>query len=259
MPLPDLPVPTYPFVPLALGVPPLMRAPIDVQAPALLTQAAATGVIPPLLASMLSGAIPSMLNGVTAPIDALASDLAPGLPATADSGSQVGGASSAAQWGIFDANGNQVIEPDSVVALDWSGSFHVISYPIEQGNFESYNKVQQPFQPRVVMRKGGSVSDRQSFINTLETIRASLDLYTVITPEHSYQSTNITDVTYSRRADAGATVIEATITLQEINVTASSAFTNVQDPKSQDANKGGTVGTTAPTSAQASAAAGGPS
>lgn len=259
MPLPDIPVPLYPFVPLLPGVPALVRASIDSQAATLLQQAITTGVQPALLTSMLTGAIPSFLNGVTAPLTQLASDLIPDPLADSDIG-QEGGAGSGPQWGIFDSDGNQVIEPDNVVSFDWSGAYRTIDYPIEEGNFETYNKVQQPFDPRIVMRKGGSVSDRQDFINTLNTIRGDLKLYSAVTPEISYDSVNITDVSYARRADAGATVIEATISLKQINVTASSAFTNTASPTSQDAFNSGTVDATTPTPTQAAAVpAGGPS
>lgn len=257
MPLPNLPVPAFPFVPLMVGVPGLMRAPIDIQAPNLLNQAATTGVTPPVLMSMLNGSIPSMLNGVTEPLGNLASDLSP-QPVTGDSSSEIGGTSSAPQWGIFDDGGNAVITPDSIVSVSWRGSYRVISYPIEGGNFETYNKVQQPFEVRVVMRQGGSPSDRQSFINTLNSIRADLRLYTVTTPEVSYASVNITDVQYERRAEVGATVIEPTITLQQINVSASASFSNVAAPTSQDSFNDGTVDSTTPTPTQASAATGGP-
>lgn len=260
MPLPILDVPTYPFVPLMDGVPPLMRAPIDAQAPALLAQAVATGVTPPLLQSMLSGAIPSMLNGVTNPLSQLAADLDPGSLASADSGALPGGPGSAPQWGIFDDGGSQVIVPDSVLSMDWQGSYRTIDYPIEQGNFETYNKVQVPFEPTVIMRKGGSVSDRQDFINTLLQIRGDLNLYTVTMPEVSFANSNITDVSFSRRADAGATVIEATIRLKQVNVSASSSFTDVKSPTSQDSFNGGTVDATDPTPQQAAAVPpGGPS
>lgn len=258
MPLPLLPIPVYPFVPLMDGVPSLPRAPIDVQAPNLLSQAASTGVQSPVLMSMFSGAIPSMLNGVTLPVGDLSADLSP-EPVTGDTSSEIGGSSSAPQWGIFDDGGNAVIVPDSIVSVSWKGSYRVISYPIEQGNFETYNKVQEPFEVRIVMRKGGSPSDRQAFISTLDTIRKSLSLYTATTPEVSYASMNITDVQYERRADAGATVIEPTIVLQEINVTATSTFSNVAAPTSQDSFNDGTVDTTTPTPTQATAANGGPS
>ena len=257
MPLPILDVPTYPFVPLMPGVPPLLRAPVDVQAPALLAMAASTGINPPLLTSMLGGEIPSMLNDVTAPVAQLSAALNPSA-ANGDTASQVSGSTSAAQWGIFDANGVLVIIPDSVLSMDWRGSSTILDYPIEQGNFESYNKVYKPFEPVVIMRKGGSVAVRQSFVNTLMAIRNDLNLYTVTMPEISYPSVNITDVSFSRKNDVGATVIEATISLKQINVSASSSFTNVANPTSQDAFSDGTVQTTPPTSQQATSAAGGP-
>lgn len=251
MPLPTLSVPTYPFVPMAPGVPPLRRSPIDTQAQALVGQAVTSGVQPALLVQMLSGAVPSFLNGVTTPLPQVLSAFTPTGLASVDTPNQTG--QSGVLWGIFDATGGEVIAPDSVVSFDFKGAYRVISYPIEGGNFESYNKVQEPFEIRMVMRKGGSVADRQDFIDVLDEIRASLDLYTATSPEQSYPSMTITDVGYDRQSDKGATVIEAVITLKQINVTASTSFTNTTNPVSQDPTDGGTVDAIPPTPTQAGA------
>lgn len=251
MPLPTLAVPAYPFVPNAPGVPPLARAPVDVQAPTLLSVAATTGVIAPLLAQMLSGAVASMLNGLTQPIPQLSSALSAPPVATFDAPSAPGG-TAGPQWGIFTAGGELAITPDSVVSFGFKGSYRLIKYPTEQGSFQTYNKVQVPFEVKVTMRKTGAVEDRQSFIDTLETIRKSLDLYSVATPEVSYDNLNISDVDYDRKAGAGATVIEPTITLEQINISASSSFTNVAQPSAAAATDGGTVDAVPPTSGQAS-------
>lgn len=259
MPLPTLTVPPYPFVPPYPGVPPLARAPADTQAPALVRQATGPGgAVTPLLAGMLSGAVPSFLNGVTLGLPQINTLLSP-VAAVGDAVQPQSG-TTGPQWGIFTQGGDLAITPDTVVSFEFSGSYRVISYPIEGGNFETYNKVQEPFEVRMVLRKSGTVSDRQAFIDTLDTIRASLDLYTAVSPEQAYDSLTITDVTYPRQADKGVTTIDATITLKQINVTASSSFTNTSNPTAQDPTNGGTVDATTPTPGQAAAVPpGGPS
>lgn len=258
MPLPTLAVPIYPFVPAEPGVPPLRRSPLDNQAQGLVGQAVRTGVVPDLLAQMLGGVVPSFLNGVTTPLPQVAASFPPST--LADGSLDQSTVPAGLQWGIFDVSGNPVIVPDTVISFDWKGSYRVISYAIEGGNFETYNKVQEPFEVRMVMWKAGSPADRQDFIDVLGTIRASLDLYTATSPEQSYDSMTIKDVAYDRKGDQGATVIEAVITLQQINVTASSSFTSTTNPVSQNPTDGGTVDAGTPTPTQGGAVPpGGPS
>lgn len=256
MPLPTLAVPVYPFVPDEPGVPPLRRSPIDIQAPTLVGAAVRTGVLANLLVQMLGGAVPSFLNGATTPLPQILSSFTP----TAASANVQSSVPAGLQWGLFDVAGNPVIVPDSVISFDFKGSYRVISYAIEGGNFESYNKVQEPFEIRMVMWKAGSLADRQDFIDILDTIRASLDLYTAASPDQSYASMTVTDAAYDRKGDAGATVIEAVITLRQINVTASSSFTSTTNPVSQNPTDGGTVDAGTPTPTQSGAVPpGGPS
>ena len=253
-----IPLPPFPYLPIALGIPPVARALIDQQAPELLAQAL-SGSVPPVLTAMLNSDIPSMLNGLTGiPFSLLASAL-PAPPAASgtaaiDQAKKIATTKTAPKWGIFDKSGKAVIVPDSVVSFDFGGDFRVLDYPIEQGSFETYNKVRAPYEPKVTMRKGGSVADRTAFITTLETIRKSLDPYTVTTPEYSYVGVTITHVDYSRKAERGATVIDADIHLRQIITTATQKFTTTAAPQAQDAFNGGTVETTPPTPAQGSAA-----
>lgn len=249
MPIITVTVPAFPFVPVATGVPAIARAAIDAQAPALLQQAI-SGVTPPLLTQMLNGGVPSMLNGyVNASFSSLLGAVSPG---PADIGDSVSSTSQnpGPQWGIFNADNSLAITPDSVVSVDWSGDFRISNYPIEDGDFQSYNKVRVPFEARITMRKAGTVSDRQDFIAAIEQIRASLSLYTLTTPEKSYASVNVVSVSYERKADRGAAVIEADFHLQEVMTTATATFSNTQQPQAQDPQNGGTVQTQTPNSTQ---------
>lgn len=251
MPLSITPLPDFPLLPTVPGVPPVVRAIADTNVVSLLQAGVAAGGPSPLLANMLAGAVPSMLNGYAGtPLQSLLTDLSP-TPATQDGVNQEG--QSAPQWQIQDSSGNQVLNPDSIVSVEFVGEYRVIKYPIEAGNFEDYNKVKVPNVVKVICRKGGTSSDRSGFLTDLETIRTSTDLYTITTPDWSYPNYNVDHVDYPRRAELGVALIQATIWFEEINVSASTSFSNTQQPGSQDPQSLGTVQTQAATPQQAAA------
>lgn len=103
------------------------------------------------------------------------------------------------QWGIFDKDGNLAINPDSVLSLDNRNEWAVSAFPVQAGAFANYNKVASPFECAVRLSKGKTISDRATFLAQLDTIAKTLDVYTIRTPERSYNSVNITRYEVSRR------------------------------------------------------------
>jgi hypothetical protein len=132
---------------------------------------------------------------------------------------------SPSDWGIFNSSGSIVLDPDSMIAFERGVEYRIATYPLEKGGFQDYNKVATPFEVRVTMTKGGSVTDRQSFLNAIEALQASLDLYDVATPEKVYVGVNITRVSQSRSAQAGANLATVEILLQEVRQTVAVAYT----------------------------------
>src|SRR6185312_15922270 len=107
-------------------------------------------------------------------------------------------------WKILDANTSApVIVPDTVPRFEYRGEARVSDYPVEQGAFASYNKVQVPFEIRMTMvcsglnlvQKGAqAVRDavglsigqnlmlRTDFLDTLDYMRLTTDLFVIVTP-----------------------------------------------------------------------------
>lgn len=144
------------------------------------------------------------------------------------------------QWGIF-LNNKQVIKPDSVLAFEYKKEYRLADYPMEQGAFQTYNKVTTPYDVRVSMTKGGSEVERQAFLLTAERIAASLDLYDVLTPERKYSNANISHFDYRRTSTNGVTLLTVDFWLAEIRVTVPAAFSNTKNPSSQINQNGGLV------------------
>lgn len=155
------------------------------------------------------------------------------------------------QWGIFDAQGNQLgIDADSsnailsavasqvtgatspvlsTFSLDFLKETRVSDFPVEGGSFANYNKVRLPANPRVVLILDGSEDDRTNFLNAIDAACDSTNGYNVVTPTVTYTNYTIERYSYARRAARGATLLMVEVSLKEIR-SVSAAFTTATGP-----------------------------
>lgn len=134
------------------------------------------------------------------------------------------------QWGIFDDGGSLVLDPDSIIAVEDTADRRVSTYPIEQGGFESYNKVAVPFEAHVIMTKGGTIDEKSQFIDKVKELTDSLKLYSIVTPEETFEKVNFVHHDKSRMSYKGATMLTISIGFIEIRESAQAAFTNSKEP-----------------------------
>jgi len=139
------------------------------------------------------------------------------------------------RWGIFDSKGKPLGDPAKFTGLignaldaaglgstlstnsvDYSKETKVSDFPIEQGSFASYNKVETPASPIVTLCLTGSENNRRTFLEAIDKAVKSTDLYSVVTPEVTYIDYSIERYNYSRRNSKGATLLIVEITLKEI-------------------------------------------
>ncbi|OIN06075.1 hypothetical protein BFS86_19390 [Shewanella algae] len=160
-----------------------------------------------------------------------------------------GGASANQRWGIYQG-GAPVVLADNCVAVEYRQQWQIADYLVERGAFESYDKVATPFDTRVRMSAGGSQSDREAFLGSIDAIAGTLELFDVVTPEAVYTSCNISRYDLHRTATNGVGLLTVDIALQEIRVTATAMMSNTQSPTSAGQVNGGAVQTTSATSKQ---------
>lgn len=199
MPFPITPVPIYPDVPIAAGVPQVFRAAAAFAAPfggeVQLAVADAFGVM---------------------------------------------GLFAGPQWGVFTEDGEPVVIADSVFAVDFRREWRIADYQIEEGGFESYDKVQTPFDVRVRFAVSNTVdsfagiqSKRAAFLQDIDDAGDSLELYTVVTPDATYPSVSIVHYDYRRDVRGGGPgMMLVDVWLEQLRITAAPAFA-----KSGDATK----------------------
>jgi hypothetical protein len=160
-------------------------------------------------------------------------------------------------WGVFDSNGNQVVNPDSVIDFESRAEWQLSSFPVQRGAFKSYNKVVVPPEYTVRMSKGGSASDRANFLAQIDAIAGDTNLYTIMTPEQSYLNCNISRRQIIRQGVSGAFFLMVDLFFVTVNQTTAQynqlptialpsgltlpSLTNAQDPTAQPAQNQGTV------------------
>lgn len=111
----------------------------------------------------------------------------------------------APKWGIYSPSTNlRVVDADSVLSFDNRNEWKVSDFPIQNGQFASYNKVILPFEVSVRFCKTGTLADRQLFLQQIQNIAGDTNLYNVVTPELTYLNCNITRYEVMRRDNRDA-------------------------------------------------------
>lgn len=170
-------------------------------------------------------------------------------------------------WQICTAGtSSQSIVPDTFVGIEFGGDSRISDYPVEQGAFASYNKVQMPSEIRVTLACAGEQMDRHSFLTQLEAMKQSTDLYDIATPDQLYQSYNLVHYDYSRRSSNGVSMVVVELRFEQIRQTGGATYSAVSpsavsangstiksaSPSASDPADLGTISPTTPTAAQQS-------
>lgn len=153
------------------------------------------------------------------------------------------------QWGVFDAKGNALGDPkqftgltgdatqalgigatNSFNSIDYAKETRASDFPVEQGSFASYNKVETPANPLVTLCFSGSEADRKTFLDAIDKAANSTDLYSVVTPEKTYINFTIERYNYTRRNSAGRTLLRVDLSLKEVRQVSSLYSTSNKPP-----------------------------
>ena len=123
----------------------------------------------------------------------------------------------APSWGVFDDNGNKVINPDNIYALDSRAEWRLLDYQVQRGAFASFNKVIIPPEQVLRMTKGGTLSARTAFLKSIDRIAGDTNTYNILTPEKTYFSVNVMrGPELMRRSSEGAYFLEVDIHFRSI-------------------------------------------
>jgi len=104
---------------------------------------------------------------------------------------------------------NYFLIPDSVVELEVSADSTINSHPIERGQFEAYNRVQNPARVRLLLACQGKKMAYTDFLSTLKSLREGTETITLALPNDSYDNMALKGYGYARKAERGAMTIWA--------------------------------------------------
>ena len=149
--------------------------------------------------------------------------LFPSAPALMNADTVDGGQFSK-RWGVF-KGGQPVVSFDSFIGIDYRQGWTIADFPLEQGAFESYDKVQLPFDVRVKFAAGGTLENREALLQSTAAIAKTLDLYDVVTPEIVYTSVNVQHYDYRRTATNGNGLITIELWLLEVRINGQAGLT----------------------------------
>lgn len=145
-----------------------------------------------------------------------------------DAVSEIVGGLGEPQWGIY-LDGFPVLTYDNQAAFSYSQDWKISTYPVEEGSFTTYDKVQQPSEIRCRFSAGASVLNRQAMLQSIDAVMNTTDLYDVVTPEVTYLGYNFAHRDYDREA-ASVGLIVVDVWLVEVLQTATEQFQSTQSP-----------------------------
>lgn len=119
-------------------------------------------------------------------------------------------------WALTDENGMPVLNVTSYLSIDIRNEARVVSAPVEEGSFATYNKTLTPLEVSLSIGIQGDDSTLQDALDTLNTLQAGTQLVNVVTPNAEYTSLNVESYNYTRKRENGLGVLFVDISLLEV-------------------------------------------
>jgi len=149
-------------------------------------------------------------------------------------------------WGIFTQDGSIAVQFDSFLGIRYRNGSRISKYPVEQGGFQSFNKVMTPAEAsvrfacsgKIALLPGsafeidvvGSPAGRSAVLSVVDAMVKTTTLYAIVTPEAIYPSVNLTNYSYERSEGNASSLIVVELDFEEIMQTASAQFSSTQAP-----------------------------
>lgn len=148
----------------------------------------------------------------------------------------------APQYALLDANDNKAIRPDGFGEVEFKGEANVATAPIEGGGFQSYNKVVNPEEiPVVMICSGQGEMSRTDFLTECLKLKNSPRVLKLVTPDQVFPAVTCTGMSYKRTAREGATLLQVRMTFREVRESGHTSYPGAKRDSSFPTKEGGRV------------------
>lgn len=146
------------------------------------------------------------------------------------------------RYGITNASGGPVIQPDSTIEVEVKADTEVNTHPVEQGRFSGYNRVQKSVYIRLLLACQGKSMTRALFLSTLKKLKEGTQIVTVSLPDDSYPNMTLKSYGYRKEAERGAVTIWAdTEWVEERSTNVVVSAPPATQPQGNEITNGGTL------------------
>lgn len=123
---------------------------------------------------------------------------------------------SSPHWALISDKGATVAPFDSMLSIDVKNENKLLSSPVEESGFASYNKVSSPLDIYVELAASASESGHAALLAALDKLASGTELVSLVTPDKEYRFLNIESYSTKRTATEGATLLVAELHLLEV-------------------------------------------
>lgn len=120
------------------------------------------------------------------------------------------------EWYLMDEDGGTPVAFTSFISMELRAEGKVVSAPVEEGSFASYNKVSSPLSIKCTLGIMGDDAELQAALHVLSILQEDTLLLSLVTPNAEYENLNLVSYNYQRRREDGLGVLYVELQLEEI-------------------------------------------
>ncbi|MDL2315517.1 hypothetical protein LJC59_00340 [Desulfovibrio sp. OttesenSCG-928-A18] len=131
------------------------------------------------------------------------------------------------EWTLLDEGGGTAVVFTSFIGMDLRSDGNALTYPVEQGSFADYNKVDSPQEIKVTLGLQGAEADFEAALAKLDEYQKEAVKLAVATPARHYDSMTLEGYAYSRSQERNAGMLAVELTLVEVREVETQVTTTV--------------------------------
>lgn len=119
-------------------------------------------------------------------------------------------------WMLVDENGEQAVPFNVYLSMNVKNESKVVSAPVENGSFVTYNKATSPIQITASLAITGKPDEIKSALSIIMDMVGDTSIVSLVTPDYEYKSLCIASCNYRRSADNGIDMLIVDCSLIEV-------------------------------------------